>query len=67
MDTLNKEGLELTDVPAEKSAKRSKDRLARLNEGIVHKDPDGMRIEPPVPARGRAGAIVPGDCDPSTA
>jgi lysophospholipase L1-like esterase len=42
MEALNKEGLELTLVPAGKSGDRSKDMLARLDESVISKDPDWM-------------------------
>lgn len=42
MDTLNKEGLNLTSVPAGKSGNRSKDMLARLDESVISKKPNWM-------------------------
>ena len=42
MDALNKEGLDLTSIPAGKSGNRSKDMLARLDESVVSKKPDWM-------------------------
>ena len=42
MEALNKEGLELTHVPAGKSGNRSKDMLARLDASVISRDPDWM-------------------------
>ncbi len=42
MDALNKEGLNLTHIPAGKSGNRSPDMLARLDESVIDKDPDWM-------------------------
>jgi lysophospholipase L1-like esterase len=42
MDALNKEGLNLTSIPAGKSGNRSKDMLARLDESVISKKPDWM-------------------------
>ena len=42
MDALNKEGLNLTCVPAGKSGNRSNDMLARLDESVIAKKPDWM-------------------------
>jgi lysophospholipase L1-like esterase len=44
MDALNKEGLELTSIPAGKSGNRSPDMLARLDESVISKDPDWMLL-----------------------
>ena len=42
MEALNKEGLNLTHIPAGKSGNRSKDMLARLDASVISKDPDWM-------------------------
>lgn len=44
MDALNKEGLEVTHVPAGKSGNRSPDMLARLDDAVIAKDPDWMTL-----------------------
>lgn len=47
MDTLNKEGLKLTHVPAGKAGKagnKSGDMLARLDDSVISKDPDWMLL-----------------------
>ena len=44
MDALNKEGLEVTHIPAGKSGNRSKDMLARLEQSVISKDPDWMLL-----------------------
>ena len=44
MDALNKEGLNLTHVPAGKSGNKSSDMLARLDESVISKDPDWMLL-----------------------
>ncbi len=42
MDTLNKEGLHLTSVPAGQSGNRSKDMLARLDQSVISQKPNWM-------------------------
>lgn len=42
MNTLNKEGLGVTHIPAGKSGNRSPDMLARLDQDVISKDPDWM-------------------------
>lgn len=42
MDALNKEGLNLTCIPAGKSGNKSSDMLARLDDSVISKKPDWM-------------------------
>ncbi len=42
MDALNKEGLNVTSIPAGKAGNRSPDMLARLEESVISKKPDWM-------------------------
>jgi len=44
MDALNKEGLNLTHVPAGKSGNKSNDMRARLEQSVISKDPDWMLL-----------------------
>lgn len=44
MDALNKEGLEITSIPAGKSGNKSNDMLARLDASVISKDPDWMLL-----------------------
>jgi lysophospholipase L1-like esterase len=44
MDALNKEGLNLTHVPAGKSGNKSNDMLARLEQSVISKVPDWMLL-----------------------
>jgi lysophospholipase L1-like esterase len=44
MDALNKEGLELSHVPAGISGNRSKDMLARIDKSVISQDPDWMLL-----------------------
>lgn len=44
MDALNKEGLNLTSIPAGKSGNRSNDMLARLDQDVISKKPQWMTL-----------------------
>lgn len=44
LDALNKEGLQVTSIPAGKAGNRSPDMLARLDESVISKKPDWMAL-----------------------